>query len=538
MTTTVSELPADLDTAHELIRQLVETLRLKEHFIEKLQHQLEQLLRQRYGRKSEKLDPAQLLLFAREIMAAMETEAPALQPQPAAELPPGPPAPAPPEKNGHGRKVLPASLPRQRVVHDLLPEQLPCPDCGTLRIRIGEEVREQLEYIPASLIVLQHVRPKYACSACEANVTIADRLPEPIEKGLPGPGLLAQVIVSKYADHLPLYRQERIFARHGVELPRQTTCDWMAACAGLLEPIWKAMLQRVLQSLVIQTDDTPVKVQDPATGAMTTGRLWVYLGDWAHRFIVYDYTPDRSAEGPERILEKFRAGFLQADAYSAYDRIHARGILEVGCMAHARRKFDEAKTTDPERAHAGLAWIGRLYQIEREAKEQIGEAIQGLTKEGRLDAVERVAEEQRLTEEITSKLRQEESRPVVEKFKEWLETAAGQVLPKSPIAEAIGYARSNWAALTRYLDAGFLSIDNNAAERAMRPVAVGRKNWLHLGSDRGGRTAAVLMSLVQSCRSFGVEPFAYLRDVLDRVSTHPASRIAELLPDAWKAPQS
>jgi transposase len=530
MTTTTSELPTDLATAHELIRQLVATLRLKEHLIEKLQHQLEQLLRQRYGRKSEKLDPAQLLLFAREILASLGTETPA--PQPAAEPPPSPPEPAPPKKNGHGRKVLPASLPRQRVVHDLLPEQLPCPECGTLRIRIGEEVREQLDYIPASLIVLQHVRPKYACSACEANVTIADRLPEPIEKGLPGPGLLAQVIVSKYADHLPLYRQERIFARHGVELPRQTTCDWMAACAGQLEPIWKAMLQRVLQSLVIQTDDTPVKVQDPATGAMTTGRLWVYLGDWAQRFIVYDYTPDRTAEGPERILAKFRSGFLQADAYSAYDRIHARGILEVGCMAHARRKFDEAKTTDPERAHAGLAWIGRLYQIERQAKEQIGEAIQRLSKESGLDAA------QRLVEEITSKLRQEESRPVVEKFKEWLETAAGQVLPKSPIGEAIGYARSNWTALTRYLDAGFLSIDNNAAERALRPVAVGRKNWLHLGSDRGGRTAAVLMSLVQSCRSFGVEPFAYLRDVLDRVSTHPASRIAELLPDAWKASRS
>jgi transposase len=536
MATTASELPADLDTAHELIRQLVETLRLKEHLIEKLQHQLEQLLRQRYGRKSEKLDPGQLLLFAREILAAMETEA--LAPQPAAEPAPSPPAPPPPQKNGHGRKLLPADLPRKRVLHDLAPEQLPCPDCGAIRIKIGEEVREQLEYIPASLIVLQHVRPKYACSACEANVTIADRLPEPIEKGLPGPGLLAQVIVSKYADHLPLYRQEQIFARHGVDLPRQTTCDWMAVCAGLMEPIWKAMLQRVLQSLVIQTDDTPVKVQDPATGAMTTGRLWVYLGDWAHRFIIYDYTPDRSAEGPERILEKFRSGFLQADAYSGYDRIHARGILEVGCMAHARRKFDEAKSTDPERAHAGLAWIGRLYQIEREAKEQIDEAIQRLTKEDRLDAVERVAKERRLAEEIASQLRQEESRPVVEKFREWLETAAGQVLPKSPIGEAIGYARSNWAALTRYLDAGFLSIDNNAAERALRPVAVGRKNWLHLGSDRGGRTAAVLMSLVQSCRSFGVEPFAYLRDVLDRVSTHPASRIAELLPDAWKASRS
>jgi len=213
---------------------------------------------------------------------------------------------------------------------------------------------------------------------------------------------------------------------------------------------------------------------------------------------------------------------------------HARGILEVGCLAHARRKFDEARTTDPERARAGLAWIGRLYQIEREAKEQISTAIERLIKEDQLDVAERMAQERRLTEEITFHLRQEQSSPVAKQFGEWLETVAGQVLPKSPIAEAIGYARSNWVALTRYLDAGFLSIDNNAAERAMRPIAVGRENWLHLGSDKGGRTAAVLTSLVHSCRSLGIEPFAYLRDVLDRVSTHPASRIAELLPDVWK----
>ncbi len=534
MTTLSSELPTDLEACHQLIRELLDSLAHQSHLNDKLQHQLEQLLRRIYGRKSEKLDPNQLLLFAREILAAMETEPPA--PTPQADAPPAPDPPTPPRKNGHGRKPLPANLPRKPVLHDLTPEQLPCPDCGTVRIKIGEEIREQLEYVPASLVVLQHIRPKYACKACEGNVAIAERLPEPIEKGLPGPGLLAQVIVSKYADHLPLYRQERIFARHGVELSRQTTCDWMAVCAELLAPITKAMLRRVLQSRVIQTDDTPVKVQDPKTGAMSTGRLWAYLGDWAHRFVVYDYTPDRTADGPERILADFRSGFLQADAYSGYDQIHARGILEVGCMAQARRKFDEAKTTDPERAHAGLAWIGRLYQIEREAKEEIADAIARLAREHPLGAVEQAAaEQQRLVVEITYRLRQEESRSVVEKFGEWLETVAGQVLPKSPIAVAIGYARLNWVALTRYLDAGFLSIDNNASERAMRPIAVGRKNWLHLGSDKGGRTAAVLMSLVQTCRGFGVEPFAYLRDVLDRVSTHPASRIAELLPDAWKA---
>ena len=218
----------------------MESLAQQTHLNEKLQHQLEQLLRQRYGRKTEKIDPDQLLLFAREILAARATTRAHRQPAPPTDTPPAPAPPSPPKKNGHGRKPLPASLPRKREVHDVPPEQLPCPDCGTLRTRIGEEIREQLEYVPASMIVIQHVRPKYACKGCEGNIVIAERLPEPIEKGLPGPGLLAQVVVSKYADHLPLYRQEGIFRRHGVELSRQTMCDWMAVCAGLLEPICQA----------------------------------------------------------------------------------------------------------------------------------------------------------------------------------------------------------------------------------------------------------------------------------------------------------
>ena len=243
-------LPGDLDTAHRQIRVQAETLRQQTHLIAKLQHPLEQLLRQRYGRKGEPVDPDQLLLFAQEILAQAEPASPA--PMPAEPKPKTP---------GHGRKPLPASLPRKRIVHDVAIADRACPECGEERRAIGEEVREQLEYVPASLLVLQHVRPKYACKACAAHVTIASRLPEPIEKSLPGPGLLAQVIVSKYADYLPLYRQESIFRRHGVELPRSTMCDWMAA-AGLLEPIAKAMLKRVLQSKVIQTDDTPVPVQD------------------------------------------------------------------------------------------------------------------------------------------------------------------------------------------------------------------------------------------------------------------------------------
>jgi transposase len=509
MTTTPGELPPDLDTCHQLIRELLDSLAEQAHLNEKLQHQLEQLLRQRYGRKTEKLDPAQLLLFAREILAAEEATTPDTPTQ--ADTASAPAPSSPPQKNGHGRKPLPASLPRRPVLHDVPAEKLPCPDCGTLRTRIGEEIREQLEFVPASLVVLKHIRPKYACKCCEGNIIIAERLAEPIEKGLPGPGLLAQVAVSKYADHLPLYRQEGIFHRHGVELPRQTTCDWMAVCADLLEPIWKVMHRLILESRVVQTDDTPVTVLDPVVGRFL-GRLWVYLGDRDHPYVVYHFTEDRSGNGPQQMLEGYE-GYLQADAYSGYDGLFTDGkIYEVGCWMHARRKFYEARTTDPPRAHQALAWISLLYDLEEEAREK------------KLDDARRYA------------LRQEKSRSMLRKLKEWLDQEEQRkVLPKSPIGEAIGYALNHWSALERYLEAGFLEIDNGASERAMKPVAIGRKNWLFAGSTAGGRTAAILMSLCTTCKNLKVDPLAYLTDVLGRVSTHPARRIEELLPDRWRA---
>jgi transposase len=497
-------LPDDLDTAHRQIREQAETLRRQGELIARLQHQLEQLLRDRHGKKGEKVDPDQLLLFARDILAQAEPMSPA----------PQPPAPAGSRPSGHGRKPLPASLPRQRIVHDVAPEDLACPECGGRRRPMGEEVPEQLEYVPASLIVLEHVRPKYACAGCAAHVVIAARLPEPIEKGLPGTGLLAHIITSKLADHLPLYRQEAIFRRHGVDLARSTMCDWMAACAGLLEPIVGAMIRRILASKVIGTDDTSVAVQDHAGKGSKTGRLWAYLGDRDHPFVVYDYTPDRSADGPERFLKGYRSGYLQSDAYAGYDGLHRRGLVAVGCWAHARRKFHEARTRDPERSHAAIARIGQLYGVEREARD------------GGWDDVRLMA------------ARPERSKPLLESFGARLEGEAVKVLPESPIGEATAYTRSNWVALTRYLESPYLSIDNNAVENAIRPIALGRKNWLHLGSDRGGRTAATLLSLVQSCKALGNEPFAYLRDVLERVSTHPNSRINDLLPDrrVWPGP--
>ena len=283
-----------------------------------------------------------------------------------------------PKKKGHGRKPLPASLPRKPVLHDVPPEQRTCPDCGAERTCIGQEVREQLEYIPASLVVLEHIRPKYACPACVANVVIAERLPEPIEKGLPGPGLMAHVAVSKYADHLPLYRLEGIFRRSGVELSRSTMCDWMAVAAELLEPIVKLMLTKILSSKVVQNDDTTVPVQDHSGKGIKTGRLWVSIGDHDHPYMVYTYTPDRSAAGPREIFKDFK-GYLQADAYSAYDGLYTSGeIIEVGCMMHARRKFYEARTSDPPRSHQALAWIGLLYDVERRGEGARDRGLRGV----------------------------------------------------------------------------------------------------------------------------------------------------------------
>lgn len=297
--------PDNLADAHRVIREL--------HLqLAPMQRQLEILLRQRFGPQSEPSHPDQLLLFGDAALA----------------IPASPATPEPPRKTGHGRQTLPATLPRVEVVHDLPPEQKPCPECGVQRSRIGQESSEQLEYVPASLRVLVHTRPRYACSQCKG--------PEPIDRGLPGVGLLAHVIVSKYVDHLPLYRQEGIFARHGVTLSRQTTCGWMAECAGLLEPIGKAMKARILQSRVIQTDDTPVPVQDlDLKGKNRTGRIWVDLGDREHPFVVYEDTPDHKKVGPETFLRDHGSGYLQSDAFTGYDGLHRRGLIEVGCWPAA-----------------------------------------------------------------------------------------------------------------------------------------------------------------------------------------------------------
>ena len=378
--------------------------------------------------------------------------------------------------------------------------------------RLGEEVSERLEYVPASLVVIEEVCQKYACpKGC--TVVTAEKPTAPIEKGLAGPGLLAQVAVSKYGDHLPLHRQADIFRRQGVEISRQTMGDWMRACADLASPLYDLMKQGVLGSKAVQTDDTPVPVLDPALPRTRTGRIWTYVGDDDHPFTVYDYTPNRSRDGPEEFLKEFR-GYLQADAYSGYDHFYQqpeRGIVEVACWAHSRRRFFEAQSSDLMRSTVMLAYIRLLYDIEREARDR------------HLDPDGRRA------------LLQEKAQPILQDIRTYLEREHPQVLPKSPEGQAIAYTLSNWQALTRYCEDGDLEIDNNGAERSLRGVAVGRKNWMFYGSDQGGRTAAVLTSLIATCKRLHIDPFAYLRDIFERISSHPKKRLGELLPDEWLA---
>lgn len=502
---------AELRREVELLRaekqQLLEQQCEQTRTIEQLQHRLQDLLRRLYGRSAEKIDPKQLVLFHQLLdqLAPATTAEPTVSTEPAAQ-----------PTNGHGRRRLPADLPRQKILHDLPEEDKPCPCCGAMRHVIGQEIHEQLQYVPAKLTVLQHVRLKYACRTCQEHVATAEKPPLPIEKGLAAAGLLAYVIVSKYGDHLPLHRLERILQRHGIQIARSTMCDWAAGCADLLRPLYERMIEQVLRSKVVHTDDTPVDVLDRQRDQTRTGRFWVYLGDGEHPQTVFAYTPSRSRDGPMTFLANW-SGHLQADAFGGYDGIYAGQaggrVVEVACWAHARRKFYDARNSDPAASAQALAYIRLLYDVEVQAKE--------------LPAAER------------QRLRQERSVPLLEQFKQWLESQqavqGGAILPKSPMGQAIAYALNQWDALCIYTTDGELAIDNNASENALRRVAIGRKNWLFCGSDKGGATAAILFSLIATCQRHKVDPFEYLQDVLTRLPASPLSQLDEFLPDRWQA---
>ncbi len=549
----------------ELLRaeraEFLEQLKQKDREIDGLQHRLQMLLRRYFGRSSEKLDPKQRLLFEDMLDTCI--------PETPAEDESDPQASTPSRRgNGHGRRRLPSNLPREKVIHDLPEEEKPCPCCGKMRHIIGKQTHEQLDYVPAKIKVIEHVRLKYGCRHCEAEaspggpqIVVADKPLQPIEKGLAAPGLLSYVIVSKYGDHLPLHRLEGILQRHGIDIARSTMCDWAAQCAEVLRPLTELMKERVLQSSIIHTDDTPVKVQDRSRTQTRTGRFWVYLGDAEHPYTVFSYTPSRSRDGPMAFLRnwgKDECVYLQADAFGGYDGLYAGEaggqVTEVACWAHARRKFYDARHSDAAASAQALAYIRLLYDVEdrakKEAKTAAKQEAERLSNQTEVAGADNAMEPMPTTDSASaaphaheqlvaarSRLRPKLAIPRLEQFKAWLASQqaehGGRVLPKSPMGQAIQYALNQWNALCVYTTDGRLAIDNNASENALRRVAIGRKNWLFAGSDNGGHTAATLFSLIATCQRHKVEPMAYLRDVLTRIAATPISQLADLLPDHW-----
>ena len=502
---------ADLDSLDKetLKALLIRERRSNSQQIEHLKLVIEKYRRMLFGTKSEKLagelEQFELQLEELETSEAAEQAAEENIPQTqAAGRPPRRPR----------RKPLPEDLPREVVMH--LPDHDCCPDCGAALRQFGEDVSEQLERVPATFKVIRHVRPKFACNHCE-QIVEAPAPSRPIERGLAGPALLAHVLMSKYGHHLPLYRQAEIFAREGVDLDRSTLAGWVGATSELLTPLVSALRDHVMAAHKLHADDTPVPVLAPGNGKTKTGRLWTYVrddrpaGDVTPPAVWFAYSEDRKGEHPRQHLKNF-TGALQADAYAGFHHLYGAGrIYEVACWAHARRKFYEihALHASPTTSEA-LAKIAALYAIEDEIRGKPAE--------------------------LRREVRQSRAKPVLDQLHKWMEKAVRQLSPKSETAAAIRYSLSRWRALTRYLDDGRLEMDNNSAERALRVVALGRKNYLFAGSDTGGERAAAIYSLIGSAKLNGIDPEHYLRTVLARIAEHPISRIADLLP--WNLAES
>jgi transposase/DNA-binding phage protein len=503
------QLPDDANILRRMVRDLIRQLDSEQARRIKTENLLRQLLAAKSGRRSEQISEEQLALFEAELKAqGVNIEELSKGNDTGPDDDDSTPSQGNTEAKPHGRRALPSHLRRERIVHDLAEAEKYCERCAQALRPFGEETSERYEYIPAQLIVIEDACKKYAC-AC--TVKTAGKPSQPIEKSTAGAGLLTQVIVAKYADHLPLHRQAKIFRRWGVELSDQTMCGWMRQCAELLEPLYGRLKTFVLASKVVGTDDTPVKVLDRKLPHTRKGRIWPYLGDRNHQAAIYDYTPTRERAGPEKFLKSYR-GHLQADAYVAYDSFFtdpARGMVEVGCWAHARRHFHNALEHDQARMGGVLAFIAHLYGVEKAAR-QSG-----------------------LCGEELRRAREHDARPALNQLHEYLLTIRKQVLPKSEPGRAVAYALKNWTALTRYCGDGDLAIDNNATERSLRGFAVGRNNWTFFGSDNGGKTAAVLRSFVTSCELVKIDPFAWFRDVLCRIADHPVHRLDELLPHRW-----
>lgn len=487
-----------------VLRALIERMQAEIKFsqtrIEALNFEIARLKRWRFGSSAESLDSSTQAVLFDAILADT-----ALEDQAAKDAATPPPA-APRVKGKSVRQALPAHLPRVDRHHDL--DATHCA-CGQAFTRIGEEVSEQLDCVPAQFFVLRNIRGKFACVCCQ-TIQAAPMPAQMIDKGIPAAGLLAQVAVAKIDDHLPLYRQTEIYARSGVHIPRSSMAQWLGICGLRLAPLGAALQEFILGREVIHVDETPVSLLAPGRGKTKKAYVWVYrtTNFETQRGVLYDFTLSRGGEHPRRVLGEF-SGTLVTDDFSGYHALHRQGITAAFCMAHARRKLFEAfELNGSQIAGQAVALIAKLYEIEREAKQlKPGDRLQ---------------------------IRQLQSKPVADALHAWLTTQRERLVKADATAKAIDYALSNWTALTQFLDDGAVPIDNNAAENAIRPLAVGRKNWLFVGSQLAGERAAVLMSLIESAKLNGHDPWAYLKDVFERLPTLKNRDLAQLLPHNWR----
>jgi transposase len=496
----VPELIAKIAQQSQIIAERDSDIQYRQAKIDKLTHELATLKRWKFGRSSELLNASQISLLDETIdadIAAIEQELKELAPPAKSDTQ---------ARQQPKRAALPAGLPRVDIHHE--PDSTTC-GCGCQLKRIGQDVSEKLDYTPGVFTVEQHIRGKWACVKCETLI----QAPVPaqiIDKGIPTAGLLAQVLVAKYSDHLPLYRQERIFGRAGVEIPRSTLAQWVGICGVQLQPLVDALKEEILCHPVLHADETPVAMLKPGNKKTHRAYLWAYApGAFEDlKAVVYDFCESRAGEHARTFLGKWK-GSLVCDDFAGYKAGFVSGITEAGCMAHARRKFFDLHVSSKSQiAGQACAYIGQLYDVERDARH--------------LSADERLQRRQRL------------SKPLADAFKEWMLLQRQKITDGSATAKALDYSLKRWRPLTQFLDDGQLPIDNNWIENQIRPIAIGRSNWMFAGSLRAGQRAAAVMSLIQSAKLSGHDPYAYLKDVLIRLPTQKNSQIEELLPHRWQ----